>query len=567
MQQQIVKVKNKKEARVIPGFGLSLGVTLAMLSILVLIPLASIFISASRLSFGEFLEVVTSDQIVSGYVVSLSCSFFAALINTVLGVILAWILVRYRFPGKRLMDSLIELPFALPTAVAGIALTYLYSDQGWVGSFFAQMGIKIAYTRIGITIAMIFVGIPFVVRAVQPVLEKLDRQYEEAAMILGAGRCYTFFRVVLPELLPAVLAGFGLAFARGIGEYGSVVFIAGNIPYKTQIAPLLIMSKLEQYKYEDATAIALVLLLLSFVLMLVINSIQLYMQKFSSNQDGVGGTNFLKKVIEPPKNDYGHILRYILIGIGGLFLFFMLILPLAVVTANALRDGWAAYSGAVMDEYTGKALQLTVLATVSAVAVNTIFGIFAAYLLSKFYFKGRQLVATLIDIPFSISPVIAGLVFILTFGTVGWMGDFLSAYNIKIVFAVPGIILATIFVTFPFVFRELFPVMNAQGKDEEEAAGLMGAGGITIFRKITFPHVKWALLYGVILCTARAMGEFGAVSVISGHLRGKTNTLPLHVEILYNEFNTTAAFAVSSILVILAVLILIARNLVEWKRK
>ena len=203
----------------------------------------------------------------------------------------------------------------------------------------------------------------------------------------------------------------------------------------------------------------------------------------------------------------------------------------------------------------------------TAVAVNTIFGIFSAYLLSKFYFRGRQVLASLIDIPFSISPVIAGLVFILTFGNIGWMGDFLKAHDIKIVFAVPGVVLATIFVTFPFVFRELFPVLNAQGKDEEEAAALMGAGGFTIFRRITFPHIKWALLYGVILCTARAMGEFGAVSVISGHLRWKTNTLPLHVEILYNEFNTTAAFAVSSILVLLAVLILIARNLVEWKKK
>ena len=189
--------------------------------------------------------------------------------------------MRYDFPGKRLMDGLIELPFALPTAVAGISLTYLYSDKGWIGSFFDKVGIKIAYTRIGITLAMIFVGIPFVVRAVQPVLEKLDRQYEEAAMMLGASGTYTFFRVVLPELFPALLAGFGLAFARGIGEYGSVVFIAGNIPYKTQIAPLLIMSKLEQYKYEDATAIALVLLLISFFLMFLINSLQIYMQKFS----------------------------------------------------------------------------------------------------------------------------------------------------------------------------------------------------------------------------------------------------------------------------------------------
>lgn len=281
MEQQIIKVKNKRGVKVIPGFGFSMGVTLFMLSVLVLIPLASIFISTARLDFHDFWDIVTSRQIVSGYIVSLSCSFIAALINVIFGLMLAWVIVRYEFPGRRLMDGLIELPFALPTAVAGISLTYLYSDQGWIGSIFARAGIKIAYTRIGITIAMVFVGIPFVVRSLQPVLEKLDRQYEEAALMLGAGRVYTFFRVILPELFPALLAGFGLAFARGIGEYGSVVFIAGNIPYKTQIAPLLIMTKLEQYKYADATACALVLLLISFLLMLLINSIQLHMQKFS----------------------------------------------------------------------------------------------------------------------------------------------------------------------------------------------------------------------------------------------------------------------------------------------
>lgn len=279
--QQIIKVKNKRGVRVIPGFGVSMGVSVAMLGTFVLIPLASVFVSASQLSLREFVDTITSRQIVSGYIVSFSCAFLAALINAVFGMVLAWVLVRYDFPGKRLMDGLIELPFALPTAVAGISLTYLYSDKGWIGGFADRMGIKIAYTRAGITIAMIFVGIPFVVRAVQPVLEKLDRQYEEAAMMLGAGRIYIFFRVILPELFPALVAGFGLAFARGIGEYGSVVFIAGNIPYKTQIAPLLIMTKLEQYKYADATAIALVLLVISFLLMFVINSIQIYMQRFS----------------------------------------------------------------------------------------------------------------------------------------------------------------------------------------------------------------------------------------------------------------------------------------------
>ncbi len=281
MDQQIIKIKNKRGVRVIPGFEFSMGVTLTMLGAFVLIPLASVFISASRLSFSDFIGIVTSRQIVSSYIVSFSCAFLAAVLNAVFGLMLAWVLVRYDFPGKRLMDGVIELPFALPTAVAGISLTFLYSDKGWIGALFAKVGIKVAYTRIGIVIAMIFVGIPFVVRTVQPVLEKLDRQYEEAAMMLGAGRIYTFFHVILPELFPALLAGFGLAFARGIGEYGSVVFIAGNIPFKTQIAPLMIMTKLEQYKYSDATAVALVLLFVSFLLMLLINTVQIYMQKFS----------------------------------------------------------------------------------------------------------------------------------------------------------------------------------------------------------------------------------------------------------------------------------------------
>lgn len=247
----------------------------------------------------------------------------------------------------------------------------------------------------------------------------------------------------------------------------------------------------------------------------------------SYQQDVVGDSiNSIQKVVKPSEEGGSRIVKYLLIGLSVLFLFVMLALPLAVVAANAWKEGWEAYRKAVMDEYTIKALQLTLLATVTAVAVNTVFGVFAAFLLSKFYFRGRQALAALIDIPFSISPVIAGLVFILTFGNMGWMGDFLDKYDIKIVFAVPGVILATIFVTFPFVFRELFPVLNAQGKDEEEAAALMGANGWRIFWRITFPHIKWALLYGIILCSARAMGEFGAVSVISGHLRGKTNTLP-----------------------------------------
>ena len=245
----------------------------------------------------------------------------------------------------------------------------------------------------------------------------------------------------------------------------------------------------------------------------------------------------------------------------------MLLLPLIVVLVQAFRGGIAAYMSAVADEYTIRALLLTLEATLCAVILNTIFGLFASFAVTKFDFKWKKILTTLIDVPVTVSPIIAGLIFILLFGRRSILYEWLKAIHIKVVFAVPGIILATIFVTFPFISRELIPIMEAQGKDEEEAAALMGANGWTIFRRITFPHIKWALLYGIVLCTARAMGEFGAVSVLSGHLRGRTNTLPLHIEILFNEFQYIPAFAVSSILVVLAIFILVVRSVLESRGK
>lgn len=264
----------KTGKRVIPGFGISMGVTLAILSCVVLIPLASLVIFTSKLGFKEFIQTVTRARVLSSFYVSFMTALIASLINAVMGLILAWVLVRYNFPGKRIMDGMIELPFALPTAVAGISLTSLTSDTGLVGKFFARFGIKIAYTRIGITIALVFIGIPFVVRAVQPVLEKLDGTYEEAARVLGAKPGMIFRKVILPELMPALLTGTGLAFGRCIGEYGSVVFIAGNKPYYTEIAPLMIMSELQEYDYASATAIALVMIVASFLILFGVNMIQ-----------------------------------------------------------------------------------------------------------------------------------------------------------------------------------------------------------------------------------------------------------------------------------------------------
>lgn len=268
-----MKKKNKNK-NIIPGFGGVFGITVAMMSIIVLIPLCSLVIYSAKLSPGEFWDIVTNERVVASYKVSLLTAFIAAVINGVMGVILAWVLVRYDFPGKKIMDGMIELPFALPTAVAGMTLTHLSIPEGWFGKFFGMFGIEVAYTRFGITLALIFVGIPFVVRNVQPVLEKMDLDYEEAADMMGASRSYTFLHVILPEITPSLIAGVTMAFARGIGEYGSVVFIAGNMPYKTEITPLLIMSELEQFNYSAATAIALVMLLISFGILLVNSIVQ-----------------------------------------------------------------------------------------------------------------------------------------------------------------------------------------------------------------------------------------------------------------------------------------------------
>jgi sulfate transport system permease protein len=264
----------KAKKRVIPYFGLSMGVTISILSIVVLIPLASLVIYTAQLSFSDIIETITRDRVLSSYKVSFITAFIASLINAVMGVVLAWVLVRYKFPFKRLVDGMIELPFALPTAVAGIALTSLTADTGLIGKFFAKFGISIAYTRVGITIALVFIGIPFVVRAVQPVLEKLDPVYEEAAGVLGASRIKIFWKIIFPEILPSVLTGFGLAFGRCLGEYGSVVFIAGNKPFETEITPLIIMSELQEYDYASATAIALVMLIASFLVLFLVNLVQ-----------------------------------------------------------------------------------------------------------------------------------------------------------------------------------------------------------------------------------------------------------------------------------------------------
>ena len=267
-------LKNFKQPSVIPGFGITLGLTITYLSLIVIIPLSGLFINTYGMGLAKFWQTISDERVMHAYKITFATSLIAAIINVIFGLIIAWILVRYNFFGKKIIDALVDLPFALPTAIAGIALTALYAPNGWIGQYLDPLGIKIAFTPIGITIALIFIGLPFVVRTVQPVLEDMEREYEEAAASLGATKLQIFTKVIFPHIMPALLTGFAMAFARALGEYGSVIFIAGNMPNVSEIVPLIIVIKLEQYDYQGATAIALVMLIASFLMLFVINHLQ-----------------------------------------------------------------------------------------------------------------------------------------------------------------------------------------------------------------------------------------------------------------------------------------------------
>ncbi len=552
-------MKRSHRHGVLPGFGPALTLAWLSVGLIVVLPLAALVLKAASLSWHDFLRIVTAPRALAAYRLSFWASLAAALLNAGGGLLIAWVLARYRFPGRALLDAFVDLPFALPTAVAGLTLTALYGPHGWIGRWLEPLGLKVAFAPAGVVIALAFVGLPFVVRAVQPVLEDLDPELEEAAGVLGASRLQTFLRVVFPNLLPPLLTGFTLAFARALGEYGSIVFISGNLPMKTEIAPLLIVTKLEQYDVPGATAIALVLLLASFALIFAVNALQRWTRRLAG-ASAMGASRGFRRA---PALAERLAVRSLLTAATVLLLGLFVLLPLASVFAQALHNGPAAYLAAITEPNALAAIRLTLLTAAIAVPLHLVLGLVTAWLVAKFRFRGRGLLVSLVDLPFAVSPVIAGLVFVLLFGRQGILGPFLAAHDWKIIFAVPGIVLATVFVTFPFVTREVLAVMEAQGNDEEEAALTLGAGGWQTFFRITLPKARWGLLYGVALCNARAMGEFGAVSVVSGHVRGLTNTIPLHVEILYNEYDMTGAFAVASLLTFLALVTLAVKKIEE----
>jgi sulfate transport system permease protein len=544
---------------VLPGFAPALSLASLYVGLVVVLPLAALAVRAASLSGEDFLRIVTAPRALAAYRLSFGAALLAALLNAVFGLLIAWVLARYRFRGRALLEAFVDFPFALPTAVAGLTLTALYSTNGWIGRLLEPLGLRVAFTPAGIVLALTFVGLPFVVRAVQPVLQELDPELEEAAGVLGASPLQAFGRVVLPNLVPPLLTGVTLAFARALGEYGSIVFISGNLPMKTEIAPLLIVTKLEQHDEAGATAIAVVLLVAAFVLVFAVNALQRWTRRLvgASAMPSSRGFRPAPTLAERPAVRKG------LIAAAVAFLGIFVFLPLASVFVQALDKGPVAYVAAITEPQALAAIRLTLLTAALAVPFHVVLGLLTAWCVAKFRFRGKSLLVTLVDLPFAVSPVIGGLVFVLLFGRRGLLGPFLAEHGWKVIYAVPGIVLATVFVTFPFVTREVLAVMEAQGNGEEEAALTLGASGWQTFFRVTLPKVRWGLLYGVVLCNARAMGEFGAVSVVSGHIRGVTNTIPLHAEILYNEYDLTGAFAIASLLTFLALVTLAARKLEE----
>jgi sulfate ABC transporter permease protein CysT/sulfate ABC transporter permease protein CysW len=568
--------------RVLPGFTLGLSATLLYLSVMVLIPLLAAITQTLNLSWSEFLAAVWSERAQAAYRLTFLASFQAACINVVLGMVVAWTLVRYEFPGKRLLDALVDVPFALPTAVAGLVYASLYVSDGWAGQFLVPLGISAAYSRTGIVLVLVFTGFPFVVRTVQPVLEDLDAESEQAAETLGASKWETFRRVIFPVLVPPALTGFTLAFARAIGEYGSVIFISSNMPFATEIAPVLIVSRLEEFAYREASAIAVVLLGVSFSLLIVINFIERWSQPESAPRWLRRRLSWLaKRIINPidlltdsiserriTTAPPGRLVERLLIFLCAFIILLLIALPLVNVFVEAFRQGvWTYIKHLINDSDTRHSIFLTLMIAPLAVAMNTLFGIAAAYTIARFRFPGRAVLTTLIDLPFSVSPVVAGLVFVLLFGLQTPLGSWLKDHGYQVLFAPPGLVLVTAFVTFPFVARELIPVLEANGPEEEIAARSLGANGLQMFWFVTLPNIKWGLIYGVILCNARAMGEFGAIYVVSGRISGQTDTMPLRVEKLFQEYNQPAAFALASLLTFLALITLGLKTVVESKLK
>ena len=483
------------------------------------------------------------------------------MLNAVLGTITAWVLVRDDFRGKSVVNAIIDLPFALPTIVAGLTLLALYGPT-------SPVGINVAFSKASIVLALMFVTLPFVVRTVQPVLQELDTELEEAAHSLGASNWTTFRRVVLPNILPGILSGVALAFAKAVGEFGSLVIITGNIPFETEVSSVYIFGRIESGDSAAAAAVAVVLLAISFRALLAIGGIggspEAHRDEARRSTMSAGaGLPAPERTLPSLAKRLG--LRFVALG----YLAVILVGPLALVFWRTFEDGFAPAWDALTTPETINAFKLTLIITAIAVPVNTVFGIVCALAIVRRRFPGKGLLNAFIDLPLALSPVVVGLSLFLLYGQEGWFGGWLAEHGIEVLFALPAMVIATIFVSL-FVGGA---VRRARGRADaargRRRAGAgrrtLGAGGWQTFWRITLPSIRWAVIYGVILTTARCLGEYGAVAVVSGPRPGETETATLRVQERYEAFDLAGAYAISIVLALIAILVLVAMTVIRPK--
>ena len=443
------------------------------------------------------------------------------------GTLIAWVLVRDDFRGKALVNAIIDLPFALPTIVASIVLLSLYGPR-------SPIGLHLYATRPALIIALAFVTLPFVVRSVQPVLMEIDREAEEAAASLGAGNWTIFRRIILPALRPALLGGAGLAFARAVGEFGSVVLIGGGIPRETEVASQYIAKQIEIDRPASAAAVSVALLLISFAVLFAI--------RYRDPAEGV-----VKIALRTAALAY----------LGALVL-----VPLGMILFRTFEDGFVAFYESITTPAAIAAISLSLTIVAITVPLNVVFGLVTALALARGNFRGRGLLEAVVDLPFAVSPVIVGVALVLFWGNDGWLGG-----AFPVIFSLPGMVLATVFVTLPFVVREVEPVLREIGTEQEEAATTLGASKFQTFWRITLPAIRVGVAYGVVLTVARALGEFGAVIVVAGGVAGESQTLTLLVHSRYiDDHNVFGAYAASTMLMGLAVITLVLMTLLQRKR-
>ncbi|GGJ09707.1 hypothetical protein GCM10010885_18500 [Alicyclobacillus cellulosilyticus] len=549
---------------------LGLAAVGSYLLLLVVLPVGSVIRMALVHGWPGFWHPLTDPLGRAALGLSVTAGLLAAGINTAAGTAVAFALVRGRFPGRRLLDTLLDLPLGVPTTVSGLMLLLLYSPVSPIGAWLAARHLAVAYAPAGVVLAMAFVTLPYAVRTVQPVLAGLDRRMEEAAWTLGASRWRTLREVVLPMVWPGIASGFCLTFSRAMAEFGSVVVISGNLPGQTLVAPVYLYGLLENDDPFGAAAMSVDLLLIALAAHAVAAWLEHRHAARLRGAGAVAGGPGQGAPVSPTARasarpaagrqavlHAGRLAAALARRIGrwaaaGVFtwvwLGVMLLLPLAGLISGALQAGVAGFVQSLAQPEAVASLRLSAVVTAWTVLFNVVFGLWTATLLTKHRFPGRWLVSAVADLPFALSPVIAGLALLLVYGPNTGLGQWLQAHGIHVVFALPGMVMASLLVTYPLVVRELVPALQLTGRAAEEAAYTLGASRWRTFVRVTLPSIRWSLYYAVVLTVARSLGEFGAVLVVSGNLVGVTQTAPLYVYQATVEHNMAAADAVSLIL-------------------